>query len=93
MLEATLNYLAPMAERPNYYLYPPPAGESWRNTRGDRRKMPIADAREIEPPPTLDREGFALARLTTAHTAFDDPHAPADAPPRESIEVRTMAFF
>ena len=29
----------------------------------------------------------------TAHSAFDDPNAPADAPPRESIEVRTLAFF
>ena len=32
------------------------------------------------------------ARLT-AHTAFDDPTSPPDARPRESIEVRTMAFF
>jgi hypothetical protein len=29
----------------------------------------------------------------TAHTAFDDPTSPLDAPPRESIEVRTLAFF
>jgi hypothetical protein len=29
----------------------------------------------------------------TAHTAFDDPSSPPGAPPRESIEVRTMAFF
>jgi hypothetical protein len=29
----------------------------------------------------------------TAHTAFDDPTAPADAPARESIEVRALAFF
>ncbi len=29
----------------------------------------------------------------TAHTAFDDPASPADAPPRESIEVRTLAIF
>lgn len=29
----------------------------------------------------------------TAHTAFDDPTTPADAPPRESIEIRTLAFF
>jgi hypothetical protein len=29
----------------------------------------------------------------TAHAAFDDPHSPADAPPRESIEMRTLAFF
>ena len=29
----------------------------------------------------------------TAHTAFDDPDSPADGPARESIEVRTLAFF
>lgn len=29
----------------------------------------------------------------TAHSAFDDPHTPPDAPARESIEVRTLAFF
>ena len=29
----------------------------------------------------------------TAHTAFDDPTTPMDAPARESLEVRTLAFF
>ncbi len=29
----------------------------------------------------------------TAHTAFDDPTAPPSARPRESIEMRTLAFF
>lgn len=29
----------------------------------------------------------------TAHSAFDDPATPANAPPRESIETRTFAFF
>ena len=29
----------------------------------------------------------------TAHTAFVDPTTPADAPPRQSIEIRTLAFF
>lgn len=29
----------------------------------------------------------------TAHSAFDDPDTPANAPPRESIETRTFAFF
>ena len=29
----------------------------------------------------------------TAHGAFDDPTTPADAPPRESIEARTLVFF
>jgi hypothetical protein len=29
----------------------------------------------------------------TAHSAFEDPTSPAGAPPRESIEVRTLVFF
>lgn len=29
----------------------------------------------------------------TPHTSFDDPATPADAPPRQSIEVRLFAFF
>ena len=29
----------------------------------------------------------------TGHTAFDLPDTPADAPPRESIEIRTIAFI
>ncbi len=29
----------------------------------------------------------------SAHTAFDDPTTPPDAPPRESIEARTLVFF
>ena len=29
----------------------------------------------------------------TAHTSFEDPTTPEGAPPRESVEVRTLAFF
>ena len=29
----------------------------------------------------------------TAHTSFDDPGAPPGAPPRQSIEARSLAFF
>jgi hypothetical protein len=29
----------------------------------------------------------------SAHGAFDDPQTPDDAPPRESIEVRTLVFY
>ena len=40
---------------------------------------------------------FDSARDGTArfapHTAFQDPTAPADRLPRESIELRTIAFF
>lgn len=28
-----------------------------------------------------------------AHTAFEDPSSPIDAPPRESIELRTFVFY
>ena len=35
----------------------------------------------------------SLPSQFTAHTAFEDPTTPADAPPRESIETRTFAFF
>jgi len=31
--------------------------------------------------------------LNVAHTAFDDPSAPADAVPRSSVEARFVAFF
>ena len=27
------------------------------------------------------------------HTAFDDPTTPADAPPRRSVELRTVALW
>jgi len=39
-----------------------------------------------------DSETDGRSRFT-AHASFDDPTAPADAPPRESIEARTLAFF
>jgi hypothetical protein len=39
-----------------------------------------------------DSEKDGRARWT-AHTAFDDPTSPANARPRESIEIRTLAFF
>ena len=40
----------------------------------------------------FDSDTSKLSRFT-AHSAFDDPATPADAPPRESIETRTFAFF
>jgi hypothetical protein len=40
----------------------------------------------------FDSEKDGRARWT-AHTAFDDPTTPPNARPRESIEIRTLAFF
>jgi hypothetical protein len=39
-----------------------------------------------------DSQTEGVARWT-AHTAFDDPTTPPNARPRESIEIRTLAFF
>ena len=39
-----------------------------------------------------DSETDGRARFTP-HTSFDDPTSLADAPPRQSIEARTLAFF
>jgi hypothetical protein len=39
-----------------------------------------------------DSERDGRARFTP-HTSFDDPNAPLNAPPRQSIEVRAFAFF
>jgi hypothetical protein len=78
MVKSTLSYLARMSERPAYYLHPPPPGTPWRNTKGDRRTVEIHDARELAPPPALDREGFALVRLETAVEDLYDAGAVRD---------------
>jgi hypothetical protein len=41
---------------------------------------------------TYESEKQGRARWT-AHTAFEDPNTPPGARPRESIEIRTLAFF
>ena len=52
-----------------------------RMTRDEALVFKVFDSDETQP-----------SRFT-AHSAFDDPGTPADAPPRESIETRTFAFF
>jgi hypothetical protein len=66
MVETTLSYLAEMAEKPVYYLYAPPPGTPWRNTRGDRHRVRVHDARALSPAPSLDVQGFTLARFDSA---------------------------
>ncbi len=39
-----------------------------------------------------DSERDGRSRFS-AHSAFEDPNSQPDAPPRESIEIRTLAFF
>src|SRR5262245_64523868 len=81
MIPSTLYYLASMEEKPVYYYREPPAGQRWRNTRGDRRRVAIADARALRPPADLDREGFALLRR---HSRARDLYA--------ETEIRAVYF-
>ncbi|KAK5449491.1 hypothetical protein LTS15_008566 [Exophiala xenobiotica] len=41
---------------------------------------------------TYDSEADGRARFV-GHSAFEDPNSPPDAPLRESVEIRTIAFF
>src|SRR2546427_7443436 len=87
MIESTLNSLADLAEKPYFYLYEPPPGTPWRNTKGDRRKVAIHDARELVPRPSLDEEGFSLASHETTVENLYDAKAVRDLYYREVAEL------
>lgn len=87
MVEATLNYLAAMPERPFFLAYAPAAGEPTRNTKGDRRVVAIADARGLADAPSLDREGFTLGRHETAVPDLWDPRTVRERYYREMEEL------
>lgn len=54
--------------------------------------FPNLDEHEVVLIKGFDSETDGRARFAP-HTAFDDPATPADAPPRESIEVRAFLLF
>ncbi len=68
-VEAVLNYLTPMAEKPVNYTYEPPASIPRHNGVYEAHKLPIRDARPISRHLSLDREGFAY---TSSHSAVHD---------------------
>ena len=72
MVQTTLAYLAPMSERPAYDRND---AARRRNTKGDFREVEIQDARELAPPASLEREGFALAPHETAIADLYDEDA------------------
>ncbi len=99
MVETTLNYLAPMAERPYYYTYAPPPGVPGRNTHGDRRRVVVHDARELVHA-SLDVEGFTLVKLvSTLRDAYDpeavvrDYHPEVEAVVRRATGARRVLVF
>ena len=76
-------------------IYPDRVGEvqSLRYVEGHRwLYFPKMKASEVMLLKCYDSTSDGRARFT-AHSAFEGPQTPADTEPRESIEVRTLAFF
>ena len=59
-VEAELNYLVPMPERPRYYAYSTGPQAPQSNMRHEAHRVPIHDMRPIVSEIALDRQGFAL---------------------------------
>jgi len=80
---------------PSSRVYPDRVGEVYHCTFNPEHRwyyFPNMQRSEAVVFKTFDSSKDGRARWT-AHTAFDDPNSPPEAPPRESIEMRTLAFF
>jgi hypothetical protein len=72
-VEADLNYLATMSERPYTYAYEPPAGTPRSNAVYEPHRVVIRNARPIAGELTLDRQGFVLLPQKSAvHDFYDE---------------------
>ncbi len=71
-VEAVLNYMAPMADRPSYLAYEPEPGEPRSNMTYDPHTVHITDMRPIQHELALDTEGFGLVEHRTAVKDFWD---------------------
>ena len=70
-VEASLNYLAPSAEKPFAYTYsPPPPGRPQRSGVPEAHRVVIRDGRPLAPTLSLDREGFAFTQNASSATNF-----------------------
>ncbi len=87
--------IAPEDRVPLDLVYPERTGEIYNVTYSPEHRwytFPRMERSEAALIKGYDSLEDGRARFTP-HTAFDDPTTPADAPPRQSIEVRTLAFF
>jgi len=71
-VEAELNYLTPIGERPRTYTYEPPAGVARTTVVNEPHKVQISDARPILSEVSLDQEGFALVQHCSSVRDFYD---------------------
>jgi hypothetical protein len=80
---------------PSARIYPDRRGEVYHSTFNPQHRwyyFPNMQRNEAMVFKCFDSLKDGRARWT-AHCAFDDPTSAPDAPPRESIEMRTLAFF
>jgi hypothetical protein len=87
--------IAPTDLVPTDLRYPDRTGEVYSLAFNPAHRwfyFPRMQASEVMLLKCYDSADDGRARFT-AHGAFDDPNTPAGAPARESIEVRTLAFF
>ena len=75
--------------------YPDRTGETYAITYNPNQRYYYFPKMQPDEPVLIRCFDSALAGAArfSAHTGFDDPETPPDAPPRESIEVRTLVFF
>lgn len=72
-VEAELQYLVPMAERPVNYTYEPPVGIPRSNGTYKAYKVPIQNARSLAQTVSLDQHGFAFVNhRSTVQNFYDD---------------------
>jgi len=71
-IDAELNYLAPMRERPRTYTYDPPPGVPRTTFTDESHRVPIHDMRPLGDEVSLDRHGFALVDHRSAVRDFSD---------------------
>jgi hypothetical protein len=73
VIATQLEYLVPMAEKPVYFASEGGADAQLKiSAQFTPQNVTIADARELNPNPTLDRDGFTLVAHNSAVTDFYD---------------------
>jgi len=72
-VEASLNYIADVSEKPVYYAYEPPPGVARQTGSFEARSVPVQDGRPFLEKLSLDREGFEVRRNETIVKDFYDP--------------------
>jgi hypothetical protein len=87
--------IAPQELVPSDLVYPDRIGETYAVTYNPEHKwyyFPQMRPNEVIFIKCFDSAENGPARFS-AHSAFDDPTSPADAPARQSIELRTLVFY